>query len=453
MINKVLNTITQFNMLENGDNIVVGVSGGADSVCLLDILNELKEKYSLSITVVHINHNIRGQEADSDEDYVLSLANSYNLPVKVFSYPVEEMAKTEGIGTEEMGRRLRYNAFYEIAGENGKIAVAHNINDNCETMIMNFLRGTGLKGLCGISPVRDRIIRPLIAVSKNEIISYCKEKGLRYCLDSTNESDIYTRNKLRLNIIPLLEKSFNKNLNSTMFRTSNILRSEEEFIEKQAQHAFKVCYEGNHRININKLKGYDRVIQRRVIRAGFRDFLVDLHDISYDHVESVLSLMEGESGRVTELPAGLRAMREHNMLYFYVASNTAQEFRYIIEPENKIYIKELGLNILLTKFKKNDENLKIMYTNVFDCGKIKKDMSLVLRSRQQGDRIYLNGVGGTKSLKKLFIDLKIPRSQRQSVPVLATQNEVLWIKDYKTSDYYKADMNTEDKLYLYLLEE
>lgn len=451
MINKILNTIKQFNMLQKGDSIAVGVSGGADSVCLLDVLNELKTEYSLSLTIVHINHNIRGEESDSDEDYVLGLADYYDIPIKIFSYPVEEMASAEGTGTEEMGRKLRYQAFEQVAGEKGKIAVAHNINDNCETMLMNFFRGTGLKGLGGIAPVRGNIIRPLIGITKAEITEYCKAKNLRYCNDSTNSEDIYTRNKIRLNIVPLLEKHFNKNLTATLFRTSNILRSEEEYIEKQAELAYRECSEDNHRINIEKLMEYDRVIQRRVVRIGFRDFLADLHDISFDHVEAVLSLIDGESGRIAELPTGLRAMREHNLLYFYTEGDSTNSFCYNLKIENKIYIEEINCCILLTKFKKIAKNCKILYTNSFDYDKIQSELSL--RSRQSGDKIYLNGIGGSKSIKKLFIDLKIPRSKRESIPILAMGNEVLWIKDYKTSDYFKASLSTENKLYLYLLEE
>jgi tRNA(ile)-lysidine synthetase len=451
MLDKVIKTISQFNMIKKGDNIVIGVSGGADSVCLLDVLNSLKDDFMLNLTIVHINHNIRGEEADRDEDYVLSLAEKYGIAAKVFSYQCEEMARETGIGTEEMGRRLRYNAFNEVAGKNGKIAVAHNINDNCETMLMNFFRGTGLKGLSGISPVRDNIIRPLISVTKAEIEQYCKERSLYYCSDSTNSEDIYTRNKMRLNVIPLLEKGFNKNLTNTMFRTSNIVRAEDEYIEKQALNAYDDCREDNHRINIDRLKGYDKVIQRRIVRIGFRDFLVDLHDISYDHVEGVLSLAESESGRIIELPQGLRASREYDTLYFYKEDKCDKGFCYSLETDKKQFIKEHNFYVLLTKNKKNDKNCRIVYTNVFDCGKINTELKL--RSRQSGDRIFLKGIGGSKSIKKLFIDLKIPRSKRDDIPILAFENEVLWIKDYKTSDYYKASKETKEKLYLYITED
>ena len=166
MLALVTKTIERNRMLKKGDKIVVGVSGGADSVCLLDVLNKLKDKYNLKITVVHINHCIRGQEADRDEAFVKALAEKYGNEYKAFSYPVEKMAEENGTTVEEMGRNLRYYSFRKIAGEKGKIAVAHNKNDNCETMLMRFFRGTGVKGLGGISPVRGNIIRPLISVDR-----------------------------------------------------------------------------------------------------------------------------------------------------------------------------------------------------------------------------------------------------------------------------------------------
>lgn len=451
MIDKVIQTISQFNMIRKGDTIVVGVSGGADSVCLLDILCSFKEDFDLKIIAVHINHNIRGKEADADEEYVISLGEKYDIPVKVYSYPCEQMAKENGLSTEEMGRRLRYKAFNEVAGNDGRIAVAHNANDNCETMLFNFFRGSGLKGLGGISPVRGNIIRPLINTERSEIEMYCKEKSLIYCTDSTNNEDTYTRNKLRLNIIPLIEESFKKSLCPVMSRTSDILRAEEQYIENQALKAYDDCNVGNHRISIDRLLSYDKVIQRRIIRIGFRDYLADLHDISYDHVESVLSLCQSESGKIAELPTGLRATREHGNLYFYKEENIPQSFSYDIVYENKIYIKEHNFYIILTKLKNFAENCKILYTNAFDCDKINN--KIVLRSRKQGDRIYLKGIDGNKSIKKLFIDLKIPRLQRDTIPVLAIDNEILWIKDLKTSDYFKASENTANKLYLFITED
>lgn len=446
MLDKIRATIKKFNMLSYGDSVIIGVSGGADSVCLTDVLNSLKEEYGLDITLVHINHNIRGAEAQRDEDYVMELGEKYGNSVKVFSYQVEEIAKKEGLTVEEMGRKLRYKAFYSITGDKGKIAVAHNLNDNCETMLMRFFRGTGIKGLGGISAVRDGIIRPLINISREEIEDYCNKKSLKYCTDSTNSIEEYTRNKIRLNIIPMIKREFNENIAVTMARTAELMTDEESFMERLAREAYKECEIESKRIDIDKLLTYDKVIQRRIVRTGFQDYSADLHDISYDHVENVLSLCYKESGRIIELPNGLRAIREHNTILFSKISYKSG-FSYNIKIDEKYSFNDIGVGILISK-EKYDEIGKKVCTISLDYDKI--NTNLVLRGRQTGDKISL--CGGTKSIKKLFIDEKIPLSKRDKIPLLAHGNDIVWIKDMKTSSYFKAAEDSENNLYLYLWE-
>lgn len=446
MLDKIRATIKKFNMLSYGDSVIIGVSGGADSVCLTDVLNSLREEYSIDITLVHINHNIRGEEAQRDEDYVMELGESYGNKVKVFSYPVEDMARNEGLTVEEMGRQLRYQAFYEVAGNRGKIAVAHNLNDNCETMIMRFFRGTGIKGLGGISAARDRIIRPLINISREEIEDYCNNRGLKYCTDSTNSVDEYTRNKIRLNVIPLIQREFNENIVATMSRTAELMADEDSFMEEVAKKAYKDCEIEPKRIDIERLLSYDKVIRRRIIRLGFVDYSVDLHDISYEHVENVLSLCDKESGKIIELPNGLRAIREHNTIFFY-KTGEKKDFQYNIKIGEKYELNEIGVGILLSKEKYGEIGKKVC-TISLDYDKI--NTNLVLRGRQIGDKISL--YGGTKSIKRLFIDEKIPLSKRDTIPLLAQDNDIIWIKDMKTSSYFKAAENSENILYLYLWE-
>ncbi len=449
MLDKVKETIEKYNMLSCGDRVIIGVSGGADSVCLTDVLNDLRDIYSLEIILVHINHNIRGEEAKRDENFVIELGKKYGNDVKVFSYKVEEMAKKEGLTVEEMGRRLRYEAFYKTAGENGKIAVAHNMNDNCETMIMRFFRGTGIKGLGGISASRDRIIRPLINISRDEIEKYCHEKGLEYCTDSTNNIAEYTRNKIRLNVIPMIQREFNENIVASMARMAELMADEEAYMDRAAREAYGKCEIEPKRINIDRLLKFDRVIQRRIIRLGFSDYSADLHDISYEHVENVLSLVNKESGKIIELPGDLRAIREYNTILFY-KTGEKKDFCYSIEPEKKYVFRELGLGIMLSRkeFKNYDEKLKNMYTIPLNYDKIKS--SLVLRGRCSGDKINL--YGGTKTIKKFFIDEKVPYSKRDFVPLLTMGNDVIWIKDMKTSVFFKAGGDCENILYLYTWE-
>lgn len=446
MLDKIRATIEKFNMLSYGDSVIIGVSGGADSVCLTDVLNSLKKEFSLSITLVHINHNIRGDEAQRDEDYVIELGEKYGNRVKVFSYEVEKMARDEGLTVEEMGRRLRYEAFYNVAGSKGKIAVAHNLNDNCETMLMRFFRGTGIKGLGGISATRDRIIRPLINITRGEIEDYCNKRGIKYCTDSTNSIEDYTRNKIRLNVIPLIQRDFNENIIATMSRTAELMSDEDRYLENVAKNAYNECEIEPKRIDIDKLLNYDKVIQRRIVRNGFIDYSADLHDISYEHVENVLSLCYKESGKIIELPNGLRAIREHNTILFYKIGEK-ENFNYSIEIDKKYLFNEIGVGIMLSK-EKYDEIGKKLCTISLDYDKI--DTNLVLRGRQTGDKISL--YGGTKTIKKLFIDEKIPLSKRDKVPLLVHGNDVIWIKDMKTSSYFKATEDSENILYLYLWE-
>lgn len=446
MLDKIRAAIEKFNMLSYGDSVIIGVSGGADSVCLTDALNSLKDEYNLDITLVHINHNIRGEEAQRDEDFVICLGEKYGNKVKVFSYQVEEMAKKEGLTVEEMGRKLRYRAFYSAAGEKGKIATAHNLNDNCETMLMRFFRGTGIKGLGGISATRDRIIRPLINITRGEIEDYCNKRGIKYCIDSTNSIEEYTRNKIRLNVIPLIQRDFNENIIGTMSRTAELMANEDSYMENVAKNAYNECEIESKRIDINKLLNYDKVIQRRIVRNGFIDYSADLHDISYEHVENVLSLCHKESGKIIELPNGLRAIREHNTILFYKIGEK-EDFNYNIEIGKKYLFNEIGVGIMLSKEKYNEIGKKLC-TISLDYDKI--NTNLVLRGRQTGDKISL--YGGTKTIKKLFIDEKIPLSKRDKIPLLVHGNDVIWIKDMKISSYFKAAEDSENVLYLYLWE-
>ena len=449
MINKVKDTIEKFDMVKRGDTIIVGVSGGADSVCLTDVLNSLKEELELNIILVHINHNIRGEEADRDEAFVLSLGERYGNKVKVFSYNVAKLAKESGQSIEEMGRELRYKAFLEVAEDKAKIAVAHNINDNCETMIMRFFRGSGVKGLSGISPVRDNIIRPLIEVERWEIEKYCTMNGLEYCKDSTNEIDIYTRNKIRNKLIPYIEREFNPSIVKCLYRTSEIMHSEEVYLNELAELAYIDCEISPKRIAVDRLNTYDKVIQRRIIRLGVSELSINLYNVSYDHIESVLSLINKPSGKIIELPNNIRAVRESNVIHLYIEKDI-KNFEYDIALNEVQYYNELGANILLSTYKIED-NDKIICTIDFDYDKIKTD--IVLRSRKAGDKIFIKGIGGSKSIKDLFIEQKIPMIIRNSIPILATKDgSVLWVMDLKTSDEFKATDSSANLLHLYILE-
>lgn len=238
---KVLKTIKQYNMIESGDKVVIGVSGGPDSMTLLNILNNLKEKLNIKIYVAHINHMIR-IEADEETEYVKSFCEKIGVEFFAKRIKVEEEAKKLKIGTEEAGRNIRYNFFEEVANKVGanKIATAHNSNDNAETVLMNIIRGTSVSGLKGIEKVRDgKFIRPIIECNRKEIEEYCEEQNLDPRYDKSNQENIYTRNKIRNLLIPYLQKEFNPNIIEGINRLSSIATEEEQFLNKVVENEYK----------------------------------------------------------------------------------------------------------------------------------------------------------------------------------------------------------------------
>ena len=353
---------------------------------------------------------------------------------------VRNSARYNNIGTLEDAYGINIRPLSTFAQEAYK-------NDNCETMLMRFFRGTGVKGLGGISPVRGNIIRPLITVDRNSIEKYCNENNLNYCTDSTNNDTEYTRNKIRHNIIPLIEKEFNPSIVDAMYKTAEIMAGEEEYMDRQARMAYSYCAVGDKVLSVEKLLDLDKVILKRVLRLGFIDFSADLHDVSYEHIKSVESLLYKKNGKVVQLPHNLRASRINNCIIFSKHIEH-KEVLYKLEPEEPKYIPEIGKTLLISK--KNLTNPKILYTISFDYDKIKGDF--YFRNRKAGDKIYLNGVGGRKSLKKIFSELKLSKDDKDSITLLAVDNDVLWIPNYKTSDMYKANEDTKNVVYMYLKE-
>lgn len=454
LFNSVIQTIEKHRMIKMKDHIIVGVSGGADSICLLHILNSIKNKYMLKLTAVHINHGIRGKEADSDENYVKEFCNKLNINFETFNCKVKDEAKKLGMTEEEAGRYIRYKKFNEVLKKYkaDKIAIAHNMNDNAETLLMRLFRGTGIKGLSGISAVRDNIIRPLLYCSREQIEEYCKTNNIKYCNDYTNNIELYTRNKIRIKLIPWIKENFNNNIIALLSKTSLIMSEENAYLDKTAANALKEClYKDKlNELNLSKLKEYDKVIIRRIIRLACIQYNSSLHDISFEHVNMIMELINKDTGKSVNLPKGLMAEKCYDRLILNNEIKKTNEFDYIIEENKTINIKEINKKLLFSKNIMNDISDNV-YTISFDCDKI--NTVLHLRNKRPGDKIYLKGINGNKKLKNLFIDLKIPRYERENIPVLASENNILWIMGIKVSDAYISNDKTKDKIYLQIWEE
>ena len=319
---KVLNTINKYNMVNSGDGIVVGVSGGPDSMTLLYILNILKEKLNIKLYVAHINHSIR-KEADEETEYVKDFCKKIDVEFFAKKVKVEEIAKELKIGTEEAGRNIRYEFFEEIAHKVGanKIATAHNLNDNAETVLMNIIRGTSVSGLKGIDKVRDgKYIRPIIECSRAEIEDYCKERNLNPRYNKSNNENIYTRNKVRNLLIPFLQKEFNPNIIEGINRLSQIATEEEKFINKVVENKYEklqIAVDNNIILNLKEFNKLDYVIKSKLILYTISKVYGKTSGIEKKHIDDIIRLCDNNIGNKYLTPQkGIKIYVKKGKIFF-----------------------------------------------------------------------------------------------------------------------------------------
>ncbi|SHO48254.1 tRNA lysidine(34) synthetase TilS [Anaerocolumna xylanovorans] len=466
MTNKVKQYIDNYKMLEKGDQIIVGVSGGADSVCLFHVLLELQREYELTLYVIHVNHGIRGEEALRDEEYVRELCRKEKASFTAVYKDIPLLAKEGGMSLEEAGRKARYEVFnqYLIAYKCNKVAIAHNKNDNAETVLFHMFRGSALRGLTGISPVRDKIIRPLLCLERWEIEAYLQERGIPYLNDSTNFTMDYSRNKIRLGILKEAE-AVNKKAVSHIAKAAQSLTEIKEFIEKSTQKAEERILIKKEKtcilLKAEELAAEDVVIQKEVVRKAFYLLSESLKDVESLHVAAVLNLLDKQAGKRINLPYGITAVREYHHIELTLgkkgmeevtgAGEAVQERELMIPGITPLFEKGKILTASLLNYKKNMIIPQSICTKWFDYDKIKD--TVLIRSRKQGDYLCIDEKGGTKKLKAFFIDEKIPRQERDILPLLADGPHIMWIIGSRISEAYKVDENTKRILQIKLTEE
>lgn len=327
MEEKVLKTIKKFNLIENGDKIILGVSGGPDSISMLNILNNIRNDKKLQlkfdIIVAHVNHNIR-KEAIDDQKFVENFCKKINIPFYVKSIDIPQISKNQKIGEEEAGRNARYQFFDEILEKEhaNKIAIAHNKNDKIETIIMNIFRGSGIAGLRGIEPIKNnKYIRPLIECERKEIEQYCKEQGIEPRIDKTNFENEYTRNKIRNIIIPYIKKEFNPNIIETMDRLSNLVKEEDEYLEKLVETKYKqfIKEETTKQITLDlkKFNNEEKVIKSRLLLYTISRLLGSTKGIEKVHIEDIIKLCQNNIGNKYLMPnKNIKILVKNHKIYF-----------------------------------------------------------------------------------------------------------------------------------------
>ena len=440
-----LSTINKHNLIESGDKIVIGISGGPDSVCLLHILSRLKDKLDIELYAAHLNHQIRGIEAQKDALYVSEICDELGITYFLKSIDVPKYCKDNSLSIEEGARKLRYEMFDEIKKrtKSNKIAIGHNLNDQAETVLMRIMRGTGLQGLRGIEYARENgVIRPLLDIERKDIEEYCKVHNLNPRIDESNLENIYTRNKIRLELIPYMTDNFNTNLIESIVWMSNSLRSDSDYIEAEAESKFKdICkVTWYSRYKINGFSKLHNAIKVRVLRKGIKSILGDTNFIDQKHIEDVLEFeSESKINKMLTLPRGVFVYRKQDCITLTTTEIVTEEIDFLYNIPNNGFVKIKETNIIIetqTMTIDRYKNGKVdKMSKGFDLNKIKGGM--VVRSRQQGDKIKL--AGGSKKIKDLFIDLKIPREERCKVPVIADEQGILQVGKYKSSENYKID--------------
>jgi len=460
MIDKVLCTIKKHNLIEKGEGVVVGVSGGPDSVCLLHILCSLKDQLALKLYAVHINHMLRGKEAEQDEIYVRELCGKLGVPLFTAAFDVKEISKKEGISAEEAGREIRYSQFRHFASKAGatKIAVAHNKNDQAETILMHIMRGTGLDGLKGMEYMRDGIIRPLLDIERKDIEDYCKVHQLNPRQDSSNLESIYTRNKVRIDLIPCINRLFHVDMVESIHKMCLLIKDDVDFIESSAAMHYERCAEsdgeGGVRLDLSKLAAFHPAIRKRVVRHAIKEVKGDLKGIESVHIENIISLIkDGRTGSETHLPNGLRAGISYGFLKIHIRCDDKPfAFSEAIKIPGTTWIQPINSSIesfIENKGANIEDYSNIRYNSLvqfFDYEKLKKGINI--RNRREGDIFKPYRSNGTKKLKEYFIDNKIPREERDKIPLVALGNEIVWVIGYKISDKFKVTENTKTVLKL-----
>ena len=448
-------------MLVQGERLIAAVSGGPDSVALLKVLTLIAAEYKLSIVVAHLNHGLRGAEADGEEDFVRSL--SQHLEVEFISKKVDiTVLKLPGKSLEELCREQRYAFLKKVAVDYGatKIVLGHHLQDQAETVLMNLIRGSGAEGLRGMLPVREKlIIRPFLQVTRKEILAFLDEMGLSFTSDSTNAHECYLRNRIRRHLLPVLRESFNERIEENLSHTADIMRLDNDFLATEVEGWLCrwgiLSQVGEKRVPLTEFLKLHPALQQRVVKNLFARTSRSGQGIGYQHVQAVLALARGSHGSASvDLPDGVLLTREyHTMIFSRLVDRpvfavgrqmpVSISYRYPVDIPGRIVVKEAALSVNFQFVERLERDLVFSAADrvaYLDYGAICPP--LVIRSVIPGDRMQVLGMTGKKTIKALFIDEKVPRANRHLLPLLVDQQSVIWAVGLRISSRVRVTEKT-----------
>ncbi|UKS26241.1 tRNA lysidine(34) synthetase TilS [Paenibacillus sp. HWE-109] len=465
LVARVEQRIKEQKLVAPGDVVVVAVSGGPDSVALLHVLFVLGEKYSWQLVVAHVNHQFRGEESDAEAAFVNELAASKGLPCEVGVINVPAYIEETALNGQAAAREKRYEFLHLVADKYGanRIALAHHADDQAETVMMRILRGTGPSGLTGMPERRlekkVELIRPFLRIYKADIVNYCAQHEMLYCMDSSNELRKYFRNQIRLDVLPML-KPYNEQLPESLNRLTELMQAEDDYLARETERVFQritVTGQASYRLERGDFTELHLALQRRLIKLILNCLCLGMDRLEFGRIERIRELIVQDqvSNQVLQVDEELYIVREYEAIHFQTIVPSPKSYAYEIGFETSgLSLPEVEANLYcswMSVQSNNNVDLISSATDVYlDLDQIQ--LPLVVRNRRSGDRLEPHGLNGSKKVKDMFIDAKMPLSRRDVIPLLVdASGQILWIAGFRRSKHALIGPDTERVLHMKLV--
>ena len=470
MLEKAIKTIKKFDQINRGDKVLVGISGGPDSVALLLALSQMTRRFGFSLIAAHLNHGLRGEDADADEQFSRKLAHHLKVPFVTKKINLKSGSRHRRGSLEEVAREERYKYLISVASRRGcgKVAVGHHADDNAETLLMNFIRGSGPKGLGGIPPVRPLdesdilLVRPLIEVSREEILAFLKKQNQQFCIDKTNADTAFKRNKIRHELVPQIKHDYNPSITAVLNDTAEVMRSVDDFIESEIQRKMDSIVKKSDGVVVLKqrsIKSMHPFIRKAIIRRVLRDSFgigIDLN-----RLDDVNRFIEDSRAGTVNLPNSVVITKEYSDLIIGKHEPEKEEFEKRLKVPGRVLLgffgTQLNLDIIENEFygteptgpgvsfsgawQKIIGGRQVFMKEMFDADKVDFDR-LSMRNRRKGDKYHPIGLGHNKDIKSIMIDEKIPVALRSKIPLLLNGDDIMWMMGYRINEKYKITGET-----------